>query len=75
MKGSATVKNRFSAVEVENGKWKVFDAHERAYVWECRTEEDARKFADAKNAKERLRNAKVVSISPNIKTSTGSPAH
>jgi hypothetical protein len=61
-------KNRFSVAQVENAKglgvsaWMVFDASERTYVWECRTREDARKFADAKNAKEFLRTARVVRI-------------
>ena len=42
----------------------VFDAVERTYVWECGTQEAAQKFADAKNAKERLRTAKIVSSEP-----------
>ena len=62
------MENRFSAVE--NGNWMVFDAHERGYVWECRTELEAREFADAKNEKERLTTAKIVSIAANIKHAT-----
>lgn len=58
-------KKRFSVVEVENARWMVLDAHERAYVWECRTRADAQKFADAKNEKERLRTAEIVKIEPN----------
>jgi len=64
------MENRFSAVEVENGNWMVFDAQERDYVWECRTELEAREFADTKNEKERLRTAKIVSIAANIKHAT-----
>ena len=62
-------KVRFNVVEVENAKgfgvsaWKVFETRDdRAEVWECETERDARKLAAAKNAKERLRTAKIVSI-------------
>jgi hypothetical protein len=56
-------KNRFGVVKVEDAKWKVRDAHTGAYWdWEGRTREDARKFAAAKNAKERLRTAEIASI-------------
>ena len=55
--------NRFSIV-VENAKWMVFDTVERTYVWECGTQEAAQKFADAKNAKEGLRTAQIVSSEP-----------
>jgi hypothetical protein len=45
--------NRFSVMEVENAKgpgvsaWIVFDASEGNRVQECKTREDAQKFADA----------------------------
>ena len=55
-------KNRFSVVKIENAKWMVFDAREGTYVWECRTRQDARNFADSQNVKEFLRTAEVVSI-------------
>jgi hypothetical protein len=53
---------RFSVVKIENAKWMVFDARERTHVWEGRTRQDARKFADSQNAKEFLRTAPIVSI-------------
>lgn len=67
-------------MKVENAKspgagaWMVFDAHERAYVWECQTQRNARKFADAGNEKERLRTAKIASVAPNIEDAPTSPA-
>jgi hypothetical protein len=55
---------RFSAVRIENGKWNVFDAREQARVWEGDSERNACKFADAKNAKETLRTAKIAKVEP-----------
>jgi len=58
-------KNRFGVVKVEDAKWMVRDAHTGAFWdWEGRTREEARKFAAAKNAKERLRTAVIVSMEP-----------
>jgi hypothetical protein len=54
---------RFSVVK-ENAKWMVFDALERTHVWEGRTRQEARNFADAKNRKEKLRTAEIVSMEP-----------
>lgn len=63
MKAGMKTKNRFSAVKMGPAMWKVRDAHTGAYWdWEGRTREEARKFAAAKNRKEFLRTAEIVSI-------------
>jgi hypothetical protein len=64
VKAGMKTKKRFSVVKVEDAKWMVLDARERTYVWKCQTLQDAQKFADAQNAKERLRTAKIVSVEP-----------
>jgi hypothetical protein len=62
VKAGMKTKKRFSVVKVGNA-WKVRDAHTGAYWdWEGRTREKARAFADAKNTKEFLRTAEIVSI-------------
>jgi hypothetical protein len=56
-------KRRFSVAKIENAKWMVRDAHTGAYWdWEGRTRQQARAFADAKNTKEFLHTAEIVSI-------------
>ena len=55
--GAVSPKHRFSVVKIETARWAVFDAQERACVWECRTRKGARDYADSQNTKEFLRSA------------------